>query len=429
MKNLFKLVIFSLLIVSCAHVAQPGRFIASKGEAPFFGPEWTFTNSKLEEAGRKAGSNIVNTPENEAARDELAQKIMKACDNCVMESFADKYGADMHRIYVDNNKWFIDVTVDPWVVEVKTSPLTAEQFKGQGEFIQRVVFDSAKEIGITPSVHSGGGHIHIDLERAFEGDVVHFKNFLVDMTNNSFLNRGTFGDDKWNAPTLAELTKKQQEAFKTIIADVEANPKKWTIKKLARKIETEVYTANPADWSPSHKYQNINLTRVGLKSDATVEIRGFHAQKDATHFVALTELLDQRIEWIKTQKNIFFDPKLAFEGVSSKMITNRLWKYSFEAGVEFDRLKNYSMTVLRGIDPEVKMVWPLVEAKLGREEGLKYMIKLYGEDYSYPRDFIQKLKTMSQDADAGVAKAAKFILFKNQTKGNCLDLLRGIIFR
>jgi len=429
MKNLFKFVVVSLLIVSCAHVAKPGRYIASKGESPFFGPEWTFTNSKLEEAGRKAGSNIVNTPENEAARDELAQKIMKACDNCVMESFADKYGADMHRIYVDNNKWFIDVTVDPWVVEVKTSPLTAEQFKSQGEFIQRVVFDSAKEIAITPSVRSGGGHIHIDLERAFEGDVMHFKNFLVDLTNNSFLNRGTFGDDMWNAPTLAELTKQQQEAFKSIIADVEANPKKWTIKKLARKIETEVYTANPADWSPSHKYQNINLTRVGLKSDATVEIRGFHAQKDATHFVAVTELLDKRIEWIKAQKNIAFDPQLAFETVNGKTITNRLWKYSFEAGVEFERLKKYSMTSLKGINPDVKIVWPLVEEKLGKEEGLKYMIKLYGEDFSYSRDFIKKLKTMTDDPDMKVVKVAKFILLKNQTSGNCLDLLRGLITR
>jgi len=427
MKNLIKFVVLSFLILSCAHVTKPGRYIASKGESPFFGPEWTFTNSVLEEAGRKAGSNIVNTPENEAARDELAQKIMKACDNCVIESFADKYGADMHRIYVDDNKWFIDVTVDPWVVEVKTSPLTAEQFKSQGDFIQRVVFDSAKEIGITPSVRSGGGHIHIDLERAFEGDVMHFKNFLVDMTNNSFLNRGTFGDDQWNAPTLAELTKKQQQAFQRIIDDVNANPKKWTIKKLAKKVESEVYTANPADWNPTHKYQNLNLTRVGLKSDATVEIRGFHAQKDATHFVAITELLDKRIEWIKTQKNIAFEPKLAFEAVSSKMITNRLWKYSFEAGVEFDRLKSYSMTSLRGLDPEVKMVWPLVEAKLGREEGLKYMINLYGEDYSYPRDFVKSLKSMSQDLDPEVAKVAKFVLVKNQSSGNCLDLLRGII--
>lgn len=354
--------LFLFALLSCAtRSVDVDRFPASSG-APFFGPEWTFTSEELKEAGRKAGSNIVNTPENEAARDELARRIMASCDKCTMESFADKYGADMHRIHV-GRKYFIDVTVDPWVVEVKTSPLTSAQFKSESEFIQRVVFQSAKEMGIEPSEQAGGGHIHIDLERAFNGDATHFRNFLVDSANNSFLHRGVFGNDKWNAPTFADMNKKQREAFKKLIQEFDQNPKKFTIKKLAKRMTDDVYFRNHADWSPPEKYQNINLTRVPLRENATIEIRGLTAQASMDHFVMLTEMFNKRIDSLKDRELIAIDWKQVDDG---DLIT-RLWIYAHEVDMDFEKLKSNSIPHLRQFKPDAKKVETYLKAKYPKE--------------------------------------------------------------
>ncbi|GAB4014953.1 MAG: hypothetical protein Fur0010_13520 [Bdellovibrio sp.] len=318
------------------------------------------------EAGRKAGSNIVNTPANEAARDELARKIIANCDQCRLETLVDKYGAEMHRIHV-RRKYFIDVTVDPWVVEVKTSPLTSLQFKNESGFIQKVVFDSAKEIGIKPSELAGGGHIHFDLERAFKGDVKHFRNFLVDSAHNSFLHRGVFGNDSSNAPTFAEMNRRQRSAFKKLIAEIDANPKKFTINKITKRMTEEVYYRNPRNWSPPEKYQNINLTRVPLKEDATVEIRGLNAQKSMEHFVMLTEMFERRIESLKGLPPIPLDFKLVDDG---DLIT-RLWIYSHEVGIEFEKMKSFTIPFLQQFKPDGAKVEAYLRAKYPEEVALQ----------------------------------------------------------
>lgn len=384
--NLFVVIIF-LFVSSCADIAHHTRQPASRHQT-IFGPEWTFTNNDLYEAwAESAESGLVNTPVNEAARDKLAEKIMSRCKNCEMTiEFDTREEVKFQRIHVSSN-FFIDVTVDPAVVEVKTSPLTALEFSERGKFIQEAIFDSAREIGIVPNVNAGGGHIHIDVARAFDGDVLHFKNFLADMINNSFLFQGIFGADPSNAPTYFDLTEKQQEAFKNILIEVEKNPDQWSVQKLAETIEKDVYYATPANWVPPQKYQNINLTRVGRKEAATVEIRAFHAQSSSEHFALLTEMLDRRIEWTKKQKIV----KINEVNISNH--TDGLWRFLYEINMNF---QDFLPFIEEKQWPAPKTVWETVKAQQGAKEALKYMNDFYQKLDNYPSSFID---LMGRDVD------------------------------
>ena len=129
----------------------------------------------------------------------------------------------------------------------------------------------------------------------------------------------------------------------------------------------DVYYRNPADWGPPEKYQNINLTRVPLKEDATVEIRGLKAQASAENFVMLTEMFDRRIESLKGMEPIALDWKKVDDG---DLIT-RLWIYSHEVDMDFDLMKSYSVPYLQQFKPDEAKVKSFLLGKYDKDRAMK----------------------------------------------------------
>lgn len=212
MKYIKLLLVLSLW--SCAGTKFSGeRGIASGQYAPTYGAELTFTNEKLKEAGRKAGSHIVNSSASEAAQEELIERIIQVCDGCEVEWMEDKYGLEFGRIvYPDGH--YINITLDPWVVEVTASPIPADKLEEITARYNKDLYQSATDIGLHPSYTAGGGHIHFGVEGLFGGDPKLFRDFMVDLYNHPELASGLLAGDSYNSPPMMALPKQNQDAFK-----------------------------------------------------------------------------------------------------------------------------------------------------------------------------------------------------------------------
>ena len=283
-----------------AFVGFGAHLEAARAQA-LFGPEWTFTNREIREAGKAAGDLTVATPENARARDALSRALLKSCRDCRLTLESNRY-LNHEPLYVFHlsESHAVKIDVDPWVVEVNALPQTRSQFFAQREFYENV-FAAAQEVGLKAHKRISGGHIHIDFASAFGSDELLARNFIVDIVNRPELAMGVFGEDYLNAPPLAVLNKTQIRAFSDQLALYDAG--RISFEAWLESINSIVYARTYADFQPkpTAKFQAVNLLRALSGSTfRTVELRFFRPQKTFEHFLLATELLEARIESLKS---------------------------------------------------------------------------------------------------------------------------------
>lgn len=296
-------IILLLTLWSCSSQQFQGwRTLANSPGVPTFGAELTFTSEALKEAGRKAGSHIVNSKASEKAQEKLIERIIAVCDGCEVEWMEDKYGLEFGRIHYPDGH-FLNVTLDPWVVEVTASPIPLHKLDEITKRLNKDLYQSATEIGLHPSYTAGGGHIHFGVEGLFGADPKLFRDFLVDLYNHPELASGILAGDSYNSPPMMALPKKNQDAFKKIIRDFDESP--ISINQLAKKIYEQVYSTSPSGWEPPQKYQGVNISRLVEDfdpSEETIEIRFIRPQQNADQFKRVAELFTKRVEFLKQER-------------------------------------------------------------------------------------------------------------------------------
>jgi hypothetical protein len=99
---------------------------------------------------------------------------------------------------ISPNGWWAAVDNDSGGFEVNVNPMTPTEYKQYAEDLQDAIFVSAANIGHFPALWQGGGHINIDLG-SFQGNLLLFRNFLVDILNHNELYMGIFNYDFRNA--------------------------------------------------------------------------------------------------------------------------------------------------------------------------------------------------------------------------------------
>ncbi len=278
------------------------RRLASSSGMPTYGAELTFTSEKLKDAGRKAGSHIVNSSASEAAQEKLIERILAVCDGCDVEWMEDKYGLEFGRIFYPDGH-YINITLDPWVVEVTASPIPLNKLDEITERLNKDLYRSATDIGLHPSYTAGGGHIHFGVEGLFGSDPKLFRDFLVDLYNHPELAAGILAGDSYNSPPMMALPKQNQDAFKKIIREFDESP--TSINKLAERIYNKVYSSSPSGWEPPQKYQGVNISRLVEDfdpSEETIEIRFIRPQQNADQFNKIARLFTQRVEFLKSER-------------------------------------------------------------------------------------------------------------------------------
>jgi hypothetical protein len=112
----------------------------------------------------------------------------------------------------------------------------------------------------------------------------------------------------------------------------------------------QVYDSQVAGWSPTDKYQAINLNRVNnshfARDEKTIEIRGIRPQKDAKEFLTLIEVIDGRLQFLKNQKTalaLHLPPALGQAFVTAEMLERHL-QYISDSGMSVkDYLQNFNL--------------------------------------------------------------------------------------
>lgn len=316
--------------------------IAAFADEPTFGPEFEFTNDAVENGNYgRAGALHVGT-QNLKYQEKWAEfweKLCKKRKDCEVEETYESFYAYSHdgdvyqdyyhpdyRITFDDGFWF-ELTLDPTVVEVKTKPLTLAQIEKYKEHIDEI-FDTAKEVGLKPPKEHGG-HISVGTKSAFGNDLAAYRNFLVEMAYNHQELGIVMGEDFRNAPPLAVLSKKQNDAFVKIIQDIDSKKIK-DFKELKKRLKNEVYhtTYDPtvvSEFDKDEKYQAVNTTRL----EKLTEFRNLPVQQNSNDFIAFVRIIHGTIARLKKKKD-----KIPLTPFEYKEKDHAAWVKNFESLIE-----------------------------------------------------------------------------------------------
>ncbi len=218
--------------------------------------------------------------------------------------------------------------------------------------IQRDIFQSAAEVGITPYANVGGGHIHMGINSGFEGNPTLFRNFVADYANHSEFNFGVMDNDHDNGPVIQELNSKQRRQFKQLLADFDAGyiP---TIAEFAERMEYEVYYKTNRFWAPAYKYHALNVHRAFSEdfrpSERTVEMRAHRAQQSAQEFVDLAKMYQARLDFLERQENKVI-PFQDVVPIARQSIINAYATYLQECGLDYEKYRPYLDEALQSYD-------------------------------------------------------------------------------
>lgn len=285
-----------------------------------FGPEFEFSNETLDAIDHVHGSN-GKLQEGAAARklaDYIRQTICPQYD-CRAEQVRGKWGKEW-RFYL---KWhkngserttYVQISWDPKVVEVLMEPMSVIEIRDAEHIIQSFLFDSVKQVGLSPS-YDHSGHINLGAS-LFQNDPDLFLRFYVDHANHPEWDLGVLGLDPHNAPPLSILPYKQSKALIQIIQEFQ-NGKHQNIDELAKQIQNRVHSST-STWNAiggSGHYQALSIkTIAGIKwgpfylnkpqspERQRLELRGSYGQTSYAQFVRYTEFIEARIRLLARER-------------------------------------------------------------------------------------------------------------------------------
>lgn len=323
-----RLRLFLFLLILC----QSTISLAGRG---MFGPEWTFTSEEI----IKSNQQYTGTNPEQGAIQKWIKAVRQVCRQCRIQG---------NKVVYDENFWF-KIGTDPFVLEVTAQPMSAAKFRRYKTTIQKIVFSAAETAGLFVHERLVGGHIHLDLKTNFGRNDLLTRNFVVDLMNHPELFMGAFSHDYLNAPPVATLGAGALKKLEKIIARFDRG--EIELSEMFSQIRSEVYSSSKSIMSSS-KYQAINLNH-----DETIEIRGFQPQTSAEHHLAMIELLDARIEYLKTLDRPVplevenLAGKYRFKEVDNlhsyetllepRQIVEAYHKYVTEAGLDWNDYKDY----------------------------------------------------------------------------------------
>lgn len=333
----------------------------------FLGPEFTFTSVAMREATRKMATTIAE--KQRISLQEAAEKVTETSANAskreawreilkktpikgtVIEKTTCK-GYDAFKVTFTEAGWWFQVTLDPSCLEVQTSPMSLQDFKNRRALITNHVFTpalrSTKDGGLELESHrdGGGGHMHLGILRTFGRDALLFRNFFVDLCNHPLLLWG-LDDDTLNAPQICEYDQEVQGEVAAILNELDerfksSNPflGQELIVTFAQQLVERVYKLHNnggfAEGVSAH-YQALNVERVLSQPEKsrTLEVRRMRAQRSVDEFIAVGEMFQARIRWLKKtypKATVPFEPREPVTAPEKTEIQQEVMFYLSECG-------------------------------------------------------------------------------------------------
>ena len=228
-----------------------------------------------------------------STRDALTDFIVDNCTDC---TFSKQLGT-----IVFSNGFWMEINIDPTVVEVQALPIPEDRLGELIPLIQKNLFDMAAKIGLFPHQKMGGGHISFDTEGLFQGETFLFRDFLVDFFNHPEIANGLLGErSDPNSPHILQLPQESEDAFRKIIKDFDEKPSDYTIDDLMRRIEYEAYTETL--WEGQKPYwENMKYQALAFHNER-MEIRSVATQARAENFRQISLLYYRRVDYLREQR-------------------------------------------------------------------------------------------------------------------------------
>ncbi len=339
-------------------------------------PEISFTNSKIWRAARH--NDDTDNPTIRRAFESFVARARANCEtykDCELIPYKDRYGNPAFRVKYQNG-WEHSLTLDPNVIEIPTKPASLAEFIKIQPLLDRDLFAVAKELGMKGGdlVYDGGCHVNVGLQ-SFSGDRLLFRNFLVDLVNHPELGRGIFYSNIENAPTLEDLELDQRKRFAELVAEFDRN-EKMPPEDLARKIISDVYYKNPAEWDPPSKYHSINLDSFLLplekKDQWRLELRSQRSVENSEELLRILDLYESRLRYLATKREaipLLLDvTRKKFTLGSSSQGIRDFYAYVTESGLEWKKYRPLLTEKYRVIEKRLKLE-PTVPARTARCRG------------------------------------------------------------
>lgn len=293
---------------------------------------------------------------------KFAQKISEKCQECKLEMVEGKFShLGLHTFrFIFPDGWFFSLEPDVLVVEVTSSPMLLSKENLYKERLQKYVFDSAKEVGLTINGHSNfmnrpAGHFNFGMWSAFGDSGKNFLRYFVDRANYPELSMGGFYKDYFNAPPLSVLKVEQRNKLKEIVSQLE-NSSGVSPSAVAKLIFDQVYTNTYFFDSKPYHFQSTGLKSAIKASgfdenDRPMEHRDHKMQESAEEFFQIGKLLKKRIEFLNTSKSPISYLALDKKSFSAKEVISAYYIFISEMNEDPESFKNLLLPKLRNVEP------------------------------------------------------------------------------
>lgn len=312
-QKIILLVLLSLVLGACSltTIEKSSRNPANTGIDALFGPEFSFTNSKILNSMTGA-TDYANKLNIDILREWKAKfELLCVVLACKVVKTSDKHG-EAYRIKFEDGFW-LQAGTDTGCLEVQAKPSTVSEFTERKDIIKRMIWESGAELDLKPHVRIGGGHVNVDLKTAFpNNDALLFRNFVVDQANNPHLVAGIFGNHTGNSPPISALEPHLHDSFKDTIRifdeTLDATGGLAAMQHLGKEIDRRVYVSNPfwlnnkkKVWTPSY-YQHLSFRSIGqsvAEEQRRIELRGFRPQQTINEFILEAEFINGRLTYLR----------------------------------------------------------------------------------------------------------------------------------
>lgn len=292
----------------------------------------------------------------------LSARVVEKCKECKLEVVEGKFshlGYYTHKFTFPDG-WFFSLEPDVLVVEVTASPMLQSKEAIYKQRLQKYIFDSAAEVGLTLDGHSNfmnrpGGHFNFGLWSAFGDSGKNFLKYFVDRANFPELSMGGFYQDYFNAPPLSVLKNQQRDKVYDVIRKTEMDSS-MNPAQVAKLIMDEVYT---------HTYffngKPYHFQATGLKSaikatgfdqdDRPMEHRDHKMQESADEFFLLAKLVKKRVEYLNTNNSDIRYLALDKKKYSDREIISAFHIYVSEMAQSPEEFKSLLLEKVRSAEP------------------------------------------------------------------------------
>ena len=265
--------------------------------AGIYGPEFSFGSLN----GRLNDRNL------ESFRTHTREHLV---DKQYPESRFERFYSSASRGGLSSpNGWWFTSEIDSGVLEVQMKPMKAGTFAKHASDIQDAIFTSAANIDLTPLDYLGGGHINLSIS-SFDGDALLIRNFLADYFNHNELAMGALNYDTNNALPLwlhnvdtIGRVKSIFEFYQFSIAKGESSDEVLLSAFLSslggvRENANDIFSNRWGNRGPRGKSTDISLIEA---KENRLEIRAVRPQKSIYRWIKQIELIDARINYLKTK--------------------------------------------------------------------------------------------------------------------------------